>query len=65
MVFFIGSADTFYKFEREQISNILRILVSFLVPFTAFAHLGVAIVTLISSSKRLLTGIQYLLVDSI
>ena len=35
------------------------------LPFTALTHLGLAMVTLIQSSKRLKTGTQYLPVDSI
>ena len=38
--------------------------VSSLLPLTAFTYLGLAMVTLISSSKRLNTGTQYLPVDS-
>ena len=40
-------------------------LVSSLLPFTAFTHLGLAMTTLISSSRILKTGIRYFPVDSI
>ena len=42
----------------------LESFVSSLLPFTAFTHLGLAMTTLISSSRRLKTGTQYLPVDS-
>src|SRR5665648_1282173 len=52
------------KPRRKRSPIHLESFVSSVFPFTAFTHLGLAIVTWMVSSKRLKTGTQYFPVDS-
>lgn len=51
--------------RRKKLPIHLESLVPSLLPLTAFTHFGLAMVTLIWSSRRLKTGIRYLPVDFI